>query len=640
MCGIAGILSQHPLSAPKISDQVNRMIQAVRHRGPDGHGLWQNHRGTIGLGHARLSIIDLSSEGSQPMLSPCGRLAITFNGEIYNYIELRKDLAAEGGNFRGHSDTEVFLMAMEVWGIEEALCRASGMFALAVWDETENALYLARDRVGKKPLYYYKGKDIFHFASEIKGLVVSPEIPRKISFQALGDYLSLGFVHGPDTIYEDIIELTPGTLLRIDGASLREDSKRFWEFPAEISINAKQFEIQEETERLLKDSIRLRLRSDVPVGVFLSGGIDSGLITAMAAESVPSTLKTFTVSFGTSAFDESDLARKVAERYQTEHHEIRLDPDLDSLLPKIACAYDEPFADPSALPTYAISSEAAKYVKVVLNGEGSDEQFGGYRRHFAIKSLERLTPFLPFLPKKALSRILNWLPYPKGIRTPYSFMHRFIRAAFVDPHVRYLLWGTDTFDEEEKESLFGAHGNPPLKATHQVLSERWTAFANSTPTAQFMALDFVVGMADCLLPKIDIACMAHGLEGRSPFLHHPLVEWVAQVEKSDLLAGRNTKPVLRSIAQKYLPAEVVNAPKRGFEIPLVSWMKEDLRDMVYGICTRERSLLFDLFDRSIIMDLLDRRIVLDDERWAKRVWVLFMLANWGYHVHEKRIVRT
>ena len=639
MCGIAGILTRQPLPLPVLSDQVNRMIQTVRHRGPDGRGLWQNSHGTIGLGHARLAIIDLSPKGNQPMLSPGGELAITFNGEIYNYVELRKDLAAEGVSFRGHSDTEALLMAMVAWGIKEALCRACGMFSLAVWDDREKKLFLARDRAGKKPLYYYRSKDVFYFASEIKGLISQPEIPRKISLQALGDYLSLGFVHGPDTIYEEISELTPGTFLCIDGDSLKEDNTSFWEFPTEVSLNAKKAEIEEETERLLADSIRLRLRSDVPVGVFLSGGIDSGLITAMAAGFEPSALKTFTVSFGASAFDESDLARKVAERYQTEHHEIRLDPDLDSLLPQVVCAYDEPFADPSAIPTYAISNEAAKYVKVVLNGEGSDEQFGGYRRHYAMKALERFTPFLSLFPEGILSKIVERFPYPKGVRTPYSFFHRFARAAFADPHVRYLQWGTDGFGEDEKSQLFGTHRILGLEATHRVLGKRWGSFSNLSPTAQFMALDFVVGMADCLLPKIDIACMAQGLEGRSPFLHHPLIEWVAKVDKSNLLAGRNTKPILRSIARKYLPTEVVNAPKRGFEIPLVRWMTVDLRDMVYDICTREQSLLFDFFERPAIMDLLNRRTATDDERWAKRVWILFMLANWGFHVHEKSMQR-
>ena len=637
MCGIAGIRVRPSFRDEGLSEKVGSMVRAIRHRGPDGLGVWTDPQGCVALGHARLAIIDLSDEGKQPMVSQSGNLVLTLNGEIYNYVEMRSELLKAGVRFRGTSDTEVLLEAMDRWGIEPALARSRGMFALAVWDVSQKCLWLARDRVGKKPLYIREDADTFMFASEIKGILAVPGVKVNISQQSVSDYLSLGFIAGRDTIYREIREIGPGTLVRVEFDSRALQEKPYWQFPNDASLLLGPEEIQEGTERRLSEAIRLRLRADVPVGIFLSGGIDSGLITALAANQSAESLKTFTVSFGTSAFDESGLARLVARRYGTDHHEIRLDPNLEDILPKVVRAYDEPFADPSALPTYAISGEASKHVKVVLNGEGSDELFGGYRRIYAMRLLEKFQFILRRLPQGALQSLLRTLPAPKGSRNAYSFLHRFARAAQADPQTRYLLWSSDGFDEAEKQRLKRTHGVVSVRPTAQVLRERLTHYSALPPLAGFMALDFLVGMTDCLLPKIDVATMAHGLEGRSPFLDQELVEWVAGIDKSALLAGRNTKPVLRAIARRYLPPEVVSAPKRGFEIPLVRWMTHDLYAMVRDICGSEGSLLFDLFDRSEIMAILDRRVPIDDERWAKRMWVLFMLASWGVYVHEDRL---
>ena len=637
MCGIAGIRVRPSFRDEGLSEKVGSMVRAIRHRGPDGLGVWTDPQGCVALGHARLAIIDLSDEGKQPMVSQSGNLVLTLNGEIYNYVEMRSELLKAGVRFRGTSDTEVLLEAMDRWGIEPAVARSRGMFALAVWDVSQKCLWLARDRVGKKPLYIREDADTFMFASEIKGILAVPGVKVNISQQSVSDYLSLGFIAGRDTIYREIREIGPGTLVRVEFDSRALQEKPYWQFPNDASLLLGPEEIQEGTERRLSEAIRLRLRADVPVGIFLSGGIDSGLITALAANQSAESLKTFTVSFGTSAFDESGLARLVARRYGTDHHEIRLDPNLEDILPKVVRAYDEPFADPSALPTYAISGEASKHVKVVLNGEGSDELFGGYRRIYAMRLLEKFQFILRRLPQGALQSLLRTLPAPKGSRNAYSFLHRFARAAQADPQTRYLLWSSDGFDEAEKQRLKRTHGVVSVRPTAQVLRERLTHYSALPPLAGFMALDFLVGMTDCLLPKIDVATMAHGLEGRSPFLDQELVEWVAGIDKSALLAGRNTKPVLRAIARRYLPPEVVSAPKRGFEIPLVRWMTHDLYAMVRDICGSEGSLLFDLFDRSEIMAILDRRVPIDDERWAKRMWVLFMLASWGVYVHEDRL---
>ena len=371
----------------------------------------------------------------------------------------------------------------------------------------------------------------------------------------------------------------------------------------------------------------------MPVGVFLSGGIDSGLITAFAAEQSSIPLQSFTVSFGNSVFDESALARQVAQRYGTEHNEICLEPNIEELLPKIVRAFDEPIADPSVFPTYAISAEAAKHVKVVLNGEGSDELFGGYRRIYAMRLLQKIQFFLKRIPKSLLDKILNYLPQSTSQRSLYSFSLRFLKAALSDTHIRYLLWTSDSFTQEEKLRL-GISNNNGVFQTDQTLRNNMSKYSNLPQLPEFMAMDFLVGMTDCLLPKIDIATMAHGLEGRSPFLDHQLVEWVGGIDKNILLSGKDTKPILRDIARKYLPQDIVSAPKRGFEIPLVRWMTKDLNAMVYDLCTAQDSILFELFEPKEVLSIMERKIPLDDERWSKLVWPLFMLSAWGKYVKQ------
>jgi asparagine synthase (glutamine-hydrolysing) len=637
MCGIAGIINYNPIDGNQLYQRVRSMVQTIGHRGPDDSGIWKNEQGNVCFGHARLSIIDLSDEGKQPKASFSGNYIITFNGEIYNYIEMRKELSSAGVFFHGTSDTEVLLSAIEKWGINKAIKKANGMFALAVLDINNRKIWFARDRAGKKPLYIYKDSNQFIFSSEIKGILSVPNLKVTISQQSLNDYLSVGFVIGTDTIYKEIKEVQPGILIEFDLINRTTQESTYWKFPTQTPLSLSKFEIQSETEKYLKDSINIRLRADVPVGVFLSGGIDSGLITAMAAQQVDYPLKTFTVGFNDGTFDETSLARQVAKRYSTEHHEIFLDPDLEDLLPKVVRAYDEPFADPSALPTFAIAKEAAKYVKVVLNGEGSDELFGGYRRALAIQMLNQLSFLTKRLPKNSYNFLLKNMPIPKGFRSTYSWLYRFLRGMCEDKYVRYINWSMDGFDEyEKKQMMLNKHYNQSIP-TDQIIRKRMMSYDHLSDTSNFMAIDFLIGMADCLLPKVDIATMSHGLESRSPFLDYRLVEWVSQIDKKSLLSLMKTKPILRSLSNDYLPQAIVNAPKRGFEIPLVKWMKYDLNNMLRDVCMSQNSILFDFFEKRAILNLLDHRLPLDDERWAKRVWPLFMFALWGQTIDENRL---
>ena len=602
------------------------MTSALSHRGPDDHGIWQDPTGRVFLGHRRLAIIDLSSEGAQPMLSEDGRFAIVFNGEIYNYLELQKELNACNVSIKGRSDTAVLLAALGYWGLTQTLERAVGMFAFALWDRKEDGLYLARDRAGKKPLFFCHQEDRFYFASELKAFKQIHNLSLHVNYEIVPHYLSLGYIPAPDTIYREVYKLLPGHWMQVN-SNLRTKTEPYWHLPTGQRYKIPFEEAVEEVDRRLSESVRIRLRADVPVGIFLSGGIDSGLITALAASHADQPVQTFTVGFDVGVMDEAPLARIVAERYETEHHEIRLNPDLDDLLPQVVRAYDEPIADTSILPTFAISRETSKELKVVLSGEGSDEIFGGYRRHLAVKYYQHLLAIARVLPQPVWKGLHRWLPLPSGFRTPYSFLHRFLRGFAGDSYERYLIWGSDSFTEDEKTRLF-QQNSKAFVPTSQLLADRYSRFNCLDPLGHFMALDFVVGMSDCLLVKLDIATMAHSLEARCPFLDHRLIDWCASLDYGTLMPGRTNKPLLRSLALRYLPDELVRAPKRGFEIPLVQWMRGKLFERVHDLCLDSNGIILRIFEPEEIRMLLQKRTGIDEVRWANRLWTLLMLALW------------
>lgn len=417
MCGIAGIL--HP-DTERYAPTVRRMIDALAHRGPDDQGIWTGEH--IVLGHRRLSIIDLSETGHQPMTTPSGRSWVIQNGEIYNYKELRADLRAKGHQFTGESDTEVIphLYESDPDGFVDAL---RGMFAFALWDTEQKRLILGRDRAGKKPLFYAPIQGGFAFASEIKALHQVPEIDTGLRDQGLHDYLSFGVVPGPDTIFAGIRRVPPAHTIQLT-TDPTEHSRRYWQLSFDQKTPCSEAEAVEEIDRLLQESVRLRLRSDVPVGCFLSGGIDSGLVTAIAAQSLDTPLKTFCVGFDDDAYDERPLARLVAQRYATDHEDTLLHSMGEDRIDSIIGRYDEPFADQSALPSYLVSEIAGRQIKVVLNGDGSDEIFAGYR-HYVAFSLQRRLDAMGQLPKMASRQALPLLPHPRGTAAPTNFLTGF-----------------------------------------------------------------------------------------------------------------------------------------------------------------------------------------------------------------------
>jgi len=584
----------------------------------------------VGLVHRRLSIIDLSVDGNQPMRSPSGRFVVTFNGEIYNYIELRAELEARGRSFRTQSDTEVLLASFEDWGVEGALNRVLGMFALALWDRRDHRLTLTRDRPGKKPLYYAKVDGSLYFASEMKALLKVMD-GGVIDRESLHHYLSLGYIPAPRTIYENIREIPAGSLMNVDEA-LQTSIHRYWTLPAPSSTNISFEDAVEETETRLRDAVRIRLRADVPVGLFLSGGIDSGLLAALASEESSEPIRTFTISFGESRFDESAHAALVAERYGTDHTVIPLNPDLETLVPQVARAYDEPFADPSALPTFAVAEAAAQEVRVVLNGEGADELFAGYRRSQAAWRMQKMSAKLSWIPDGLTSQLHRLLPRPKGFRTPYALGYRFLGGLGLGLGERYITWSSDGFTEEEKASLY--FHPEQINATGHLLDEEWNWLEAEGDLDRFMALDLVVGMGDCLLVKMDIATMASSLEARCPFLDHRMMEWAASLPREVVFKGGDTKPILRSVAKNLLPLEIVSAPKRGFEIPLADWVGGPLDEMIRESLQSSR-LIIDLFRPNVLKNFLEKsESGVGRERRAKLLWILFMLSQWDIETNN------
>ncbi len=628
MCGIAGLwtLVRHGENEKENVKNVESMSDALVHRGPDDEGLWFDADSGIYLGHRRLSIIDLTSEAHQPMLGKDGDTCIIFNGEIYNYIEIRRQLNSEGIHFKSRSDTETLLVLYEKYGLD-FVKHLRGMFAFVLWDSVRRRLIMARDRVGKKPLYYLHFNDNLYFASEIKAIrAVVPESVLGIDERSLDEYLSFGFISGEKTIYRKVRELLPGSLLV---ASSPNDFKiqRYWQPQWEERKEIPYDEAVEEGDKLLRDSVSLRLRADVPVGVFLSGGVDSGLITAMAAQLQSTLCITFSVGFEDDAYDERPLAKKVAERYHTNHHEILIKPDVSSILPKIVRAYDEPFADPSCIPSYYVAQYARRYVKVVLNGDGGDELFGGYRRYIAASFMETMNKScIGKVAQKCGTGMLGFMPAPQAHRNAYAFLYRFLRGASLPCVERYLAWLTEGFNTVEKSSLYKIA--PPVDYAMDEFKRVMLEAGERDGVGKIMAIDFIWSLSYDLLVKMEIATMSHGLEARSPFLDQNVVEWACRLPLEYKVKGMKTKVLLRQLAEKYLPKDVAHAPKRGFEIPLSRWVRQDLHEMIHDLCLSENGILFSLFDRDNVRNLLKGNRNMDPDRWSKRVWLLFMLAAW------------
>ncbi len=623
MCGIAGFRSA-PQGDFLAAVEVARTLQAaLQHRGPDCGGEWGDSAQGIGLHHRMLSIIGSGADSSQPMHSQDKRFVIAFNGEIYNYRELADQLELPKDSSLRRSDTAVFLNGISRWGLAECLRRAVGMFAFGLWDNKDKQLYLVRDPVGKRPLYYGRFKNSLFFASELAPFRAVPELQLSISSDSLSRYLSLGFVPTPDTIFSEVKMLGAGTIGRVD-LDLNLSTELYHDF-RKVTRRTISFEAAvEESEQLLRDSVRLRLRSDVPLGCFLSGGIDSGLIVAAAAEQLSRPLRTYSISVGGSGMDEGALAEATAKRYSTDHTEISVRADIEKILPHIVRSYGQPFADASAVPAYLVSEAARKHVTVVLSGDGADEVFGGYRRQTAYRWSERLS-FLGRGQGSFSSMLVKGLPGPKGFRTPYAFLHRLLRGVSNNTENRYFEYCMDGFSESERMKFFPSLAMRP--GALDTIRRHLQQLQEFSETDQMLALDFFLTLHDDMLIKGDIASMTHSLEARCPFLDKRIVDWCFSLPVDVKIGNFNNKPILRALAKRKLPGSVASAPKRGFEIPIHSWLRQELATLTKDALLDPKGIVRGLMSEKDILETL-RGETLDPNRWSRRIWTLLILAIW------------
>ncbi|MCX6319788.1 MAG: asparagine synthase (glutamine-hydrolyzing) [Bacteroidetes bacterium] len=613
MCGIAGSVNY------KLDSQT--LKRDLYHRGPDEQTEFTEKN--LHLIHARLAIVDISA-GKQPMHH--GDKTIIFNGEIYNHLEVRARLGLQG---KTSSDTETILLAYEKIG-PACLDEFDGMFIIIIYDRSINALFIARDRAGKKPCYYFSRNEQFVFASELN--MLTRQVTVDIDPQHINQFLRFGALHHAATPYKDVYELPPAHYMYISLADGKPQLTRWWnirdhygkktEDNLEAALSA--------TDEALHTSIKRRVESsDLEVGAFLSGGIDSGLVTAIASQYNP-TLKTFTVSFS-GAYDESSLARLVAEKYGTHHTEIKITfDDLQFDVEKILSNYGEPFYDDSAIPSYYVSREARKHLTVVLNGDGADELFGGYRRYVPFAKYDFFSKSAFITACASLARKI--IPFSHEKQSKLNYMYRLADLASQKGLDVYLSATTDIFNGHFQHFLL-----PEGDCLSHLRSEfNETRAAALGSLSKIMLMDFNSILPDILLVKMDIATMAHSLEGRSPFLGKDLLEYAPRIAAKYKINGTNTKFLLRKLAERYLPGELIHQPKRGFEVPLKQWVDKELKEIIFSYLRSPDSYANNYVDSNFVNQLLDRKVRVSDEKRAKMLYTLFALNVW----HAKCVKRT
>lgn len=623
MCGIAGHLALD--DQPADLEVLRRMSEALVHRGPDGLGLWND--GPAGFAHRRLAIIDLRQVALQPMTNEDGSVAIIVNGEIYNHLELRKDLEAKGHVFRSRSDSEVVAHLWEEYGtkVPEML---RGMFALAIWDHHKRELFVARDRYGEKPMYWTMTRKGLLIASELGAIVQSGWIDRTINAAALDAYLALQYVPNPWTIFEGVHKLEPGHAFLVRPG--QQPQPRPYASPDHQPRHLPAAEATRLIRSTVEEAVRLRLMSDVPLGAFLSGGLDSSIVVACMAKASSQPVKTFSIGFGDRDHSELPFARLVADRYRTEHHEEIVSPDTASLLPQIVRHYGEPFADPSALPTWVLSQMTRKHVTVALSGDASDEAFGGYKR-YVWSHVAHLANRLPALARRGLVALLTRIP-----GGPARWVREYGRTIDADEATRYLRY-ISHFSAEEKSEIY----SPELRAqfAHDATAERFagilTASRGADPLSQLMELDVRTYLPDDILVKVDIASMAHSLEVRAPFVDHHVMELAASLPSPHKLRGLRGKFLLRQAFADLVPAPILKRGKRGFSLPLRRWFAEDLLGFARETLLSQRARERGLFEPAAVIRLIDRHTRGEDH--GDRIWNLLVLELWHREVADRPV---
>jgi asparagine synthase (glutamine-hydrolysing) len=579
MCGITGILD---LKANREIDQATliKMRDVMFHRGPDGAGIYCE--AGVGLGHRRLAIIDISA-GHQPLSNQDKNITITFNGEIYNYKELTKELKSRGYQFETQSDTEAIVHAYEAWG-EDCVDHLRGMFAFAIWDKRKHTLFLARDRMGIKPLLYSITEDgHFIFASEHKALLEYPGISREIEKNSVETYFALGYIAEPNTIYSSIKKLPAGYTLSIVNKKV-EEPKQYWDIPFLPTQELNEESAKSELVAQLKEAIKIRMVAEVPLGAFLSGGVDSSSVVALMSGLQDDPVNTCSIGFDTPDYDESDYADQIAAQYQTNHHQEIVSSDDYELIDKLINIYDEPFADSSALPTYRVCEAARKKVVVALSGDGADELMSGYRRHqFHLKE-EIFRSMLPAAIRKPLFGALGKI-YPKADWAPQFLRAKSTLQALSKNSVDAYFHSVSQNSDETRNKLFSTSFKKDLNGYQAVEVFRTHAknAPNKDPQSVIQYLDMKTYLIDDILTKVDRASMANSLEVRVPMLDHKFVEWVSRIDNHYKYDGKTGKALLKKAMEAYLPNEVLYRKKMGFSVPLLAWFRGPLKEKVNSI---------------------------------------------------------
>lgn len=647
------------LEADASTKLLEAMIDSTAHRGPDGQGVWHDRDAGIGLAHRRLAIIDLSAAGHQPMLSDCGRFVMTYNGEIYNHLELRRMLedAKAVCNWRGHSDTETLLAAIDHWGLDECLKRCAGMFALAVWDRKERRLSLARDRLGEKPLYWGWAGSAFVFGSELKALQVHPEFSGVVSREALTQYLRFGYVPCPHSIYEGVYKLEPGTILEVRRTAPRQrcrtplrpgdryeslSVRQYWSLNEQVEAGAANPVEDEKNavellEATLLDAVSRQTISDVPLGAFLSGGVDSSTIVALMQAGSSRPVKTFTIGFDLPEFDESAHAAAVARHLGTDHHELRLtENDALDIVPQLPRLYDEPFADFSQIPTHLVCRAARAHATVALSGDGGDELFGGYNRYFLGPRVWKRLQHLPL--KTTLSRAISALPISAWDQMGYILNVRkkggdgISRLGNKANRVASSLKDVRTIDDffrnvisqwtEPLELLPGVDHEPA-----NFLDDPLPQAGVRDPATRMMVQDIRGYLTDDILCKVDRAAMGVSLETRAPFLDPDVVALSSRLPLDLKIRDNVGKWILRQVLYRHVPPHLIERPKVGFTIPIGLWLQGSLRDWAENLLAPDKLEAGGLLDPEPIRKAWAEHCS-SRRDWSNRLWIILMLQSW------------
>ncbi|MCP3870703.1 MAG: asparagine synthase (glutamine-hydrolyzing) [Gammaproteobacteria bacterium] len=633
MCGLSGILSLKRHNSGKLRSVCRAMTDQLRHRGPDDSGVWEDPESSFVMGHRRLSVIDLSPGGHQPMVSPCGRFTIAYNGEVYNFGALRKTLQSAGYNFQGNSDTEVILAAIGEWGLTKAVRHLVGMFAFALWDSKKKSLCLVRDRLGKKPLYYGWIKDCFVFASELKALRAHPEFQNPVDRNVLCTYFRHSYIPSPYSIHQHVWQMEPGTILSLNQRNMaklqgkRPESNAYWSLPdiweqgRDNFFEGDENDAVETLDDLLRSTVKCRMAADVPLGAFLSGGVDSSTVVALMQAQSLRPVRTFSIGFHESEKNEAHHARAIADHLHTSHTELYVTPqDARDVIPEIPQYWDEPFADPSQIPTYLLALLTKEHVTVALSGDGGDELFVGYRKHFLASEYWNMQRRIP----EALRRIAEFQRY-----IPENSYRIFGRAG---QKIKRRIEALNINDLHLLYQYFRSHQKRPaelVKHAHE-LETPFTRIpplgGTDDPFRYMSGIDLTTYLPNDILTKVDRATMATSLEARTPLLDHRIVEFAARLPHRMKVKSGNGKWILRQVLQRYVPEHLFKRPKMGFGIPIEQWLRNELRDWSENLIDEKKIESQGYLDPEPIRKMWTGYLA--GQPWHYYLWDVLMFQAW------------